>query len=322
MAKTIIGWLGCDSSGKAQNTGVQTCIIDPKLFEDIIFIPKGDVITPTEALSLTSKINSMLVHDNPNKRWYPINDLVGCEDKSSEYTVETAGYGGQFYGNDGKQFFMFAHKSGLTMHKQYRKFHQMQEKYDFISVDRKNKILVGVEKGADFGGFNLENIIVPDWKLSTGAAAMYNVGVALQDSTEWNDSITFIKMPTDLLPTSIRGLKQTAIKVTGTGTFSNSRVATFQVVTPHGNMYSTYKTEILASTGAVIKCYNTATGASLTTSTITGDDVTEQFTITLGATGFPGTAGDEITLKFGPVSDLITATIPGFSECELNIARA
>jgi hypothetical protein len=37
MAKTIIGWLGCDSSGKAQNTGVQTCIIDPKLFEDIIF---------------------------------------------------------------------------------------------------------------------------------------------------------------------------------------------------------------------------------------------------------------------------------------------
>jgi len=320
MAKTIIGQLYCGQS--TSNTGLQNCIIDPKNFEDIIFIPTGTELTPAQVLALTSTTNAALINDTPSLRWYPINDLVGVEDKSTEYTMESAGYGGQFYGQDGKQFFLFQHKSSLTMHRLYRAFHQMQNAYDCLFIDRKNKVIVGVSKGANFGGFNLENIIVPDWKLNTGNAAQYFIGIALQDSTEWNDSINFIKLPSDLLPNSIRGLKQTEIKATGTGTFSSSRIATIQIRTPHGNLYSAYKTQIAATNGAVIKCYNASTGSLIANTTCVADDVLEQFTLTISATNFPSTAGDEIIVKFGPVSDLISGSIPGFSDCELTMQRA
>ena len=322
MAQRIINMFDCNNTNA--NSGMQSCPFDVKEMSGIIAIPAGTKITPTMQLALETTIFDGINNDNPALRWYPIQDMWQVEDKSTESQTETSAFGKINYLADGVPAFDFQHKNGVTMNKIYRKLlHGQEDRFSFVFIDKKNQALIGwSDSENNLYGFTLNSLSVPTWKIPTGTngTAMYMISISLADSTEWNDNISAVKLPLTLQANKIKGLMQVEL-VNATDTFSTG-TATIQVLSATTNLYDVYGAD-LADT-SIWKAYNYATGGQITITTATADTELKGVELALNTSDpdYPASAGGKILVKFGNVTALIAADLPGISEAELVTTRS
>jgi len=309
------------------NTGLNSCYFDPGNIEGAVLIPKDKVFTQTELLVFQATLAAAIANNNIALRIFPIKRFVDMEDKSEDNPEQTFGYGGKTKIRQGKYAWYFMYKNGgLAYHKSLYTFDQMQEAYDVLFVDAKNRILWGVAGGTDntgLGGFDLELIDVKNMKINTGGAtSMYGIGFCMENPNQINELSAFYQFPktVDLLQI-LTGLKNIEVTIQTQNVLGLIRL---QLTTADGaiNLGDTFATEL--ATASLYNMKVQATQAAIDILSVVYDSGNGTFDVQLDVTDpdYVGmAAGDYMDGTIGEVSDLTAALVLGYANTEYSTIK-
>jgi len=120
MSDITINTPNCSVSNTG-NSQIPTCYIDPARTAAIIGIPKGTIINEgsiTSTATLLTYLNTQCALASRALRWWPISNIAGMEDKSTEGDVYTTPYGDVEQVNQGRYVLDFLfRKGGLCYYK-------------------------------------------------------------------------------------------------------------------------------------------------------------------------------------------------------------
>lgn len=297
------------------NTGVGACNFNPKNIVAAILTPKGYQI-PLAAAASSAALLTQLQADAqaPTKaaRIYPISNFVAAADASTGLQKQTFSYGVEAPVRDGINNWTFQFVSGgLSLLSKLRLYNKTTS-YDFLFVDADNNI-IGT-KGKDSTGNKVLQAIpnmyfwAHQWKVNDGSKVTdYQIEFAFLPNYV-NENVGYITAGFDFT-SNILGLQD--LVVSGAG---NATPGTYdlQVVTDAtgfnlGDLYPT----ALASAGLWVAS-NTATGTSITITSVTYSAVTKKFSLVLTTTAPPYPASGTITFNLAAPSVLAAAGISGF----------
>lgn len=309
--------------GTVMNTGAQKCPLKIEQIIGAILVPKGSYLTSAQMLALKTSIETNTQSATESTRWFPIQGFIGVEDKSTNTQTESTQYGGMKIGADGKYFWVFEHDGGLTAHNIYYSFHDKQADYDAYFIDGKvwgKGAIIGNELGDDGNlyPFDLEMILVDNYKIGGQNADKGTIGFQLMDSNDINKNIAFCPFPPEYRPTSVTGLEHTHLAATTQMNLASSTVSvTLQWLGETTNLYDRYSSSI----SSLVKVYNSS-GSQVTTSAITLLPGSKSFTVAMSTSSNPNLtgAGTYLTFKIS-MADLSTASIVGVANCELSVIR-
>lgn len=311
------------------NTGPLQYSFDLSKIEKIMFIPKGRKFTQTEVktlytvLSGSSAVGSVS-YATPELRGYPIGDFIGCENKSTDSTINTTGYGQPTFAKEGTFIWEFEFKKGgLTYHNILKTFQDCQENFDMLIFDYEKNTIVGttpaqnaVASGGQYvlQGISLSMVILPLPKINTGSnTTQHYLQVSLADATEITKRLAVVELPKNQPLRAINGLRNleyiehTCIAAAGT-------VLKTRAVVDGGayDVYDLYGSAIAALSANFSATVDTSSAITATTVAVAVEAATKTIKFTFTFTGGSVAAGDLITIT-PPTIAQMAATIPGFA---------
>jgi hypothetical protein len=150
----------CSTGGS--NTGLIPCEYVPGIIGATILIPKGKTFSPSEQLAISATLKALAKNPNKSKRCYMLGRYTAMADKGTEQVTTTSNYGVINFVRDGKQGGEYTVDSvGLCTWKSFRGFHKASKKYDALSVDVTNNVILGTQKDSGYiGGLSLDSLFV------------------------------------------------------------------------------------------------------------------------------------------------------------------
>ncbi len=310
MSQSLLNQLQCATALK--NTGFGTCVLQPGMIVGAFIVPNGytlseanlaDIATAVAKLTSDAKLDSKL------SRIYPIGNFEEPTPATEKKIMQTFKYGGKAVVREGDIDWSFQFvQGGLCLHSALRSFNS-NGGFSVLFYDS-NNVLYGVRTSANgLMGIPTKVMWTEPWDPNDGSAfAKYMIQFVFLP-TYINDQLGYVQLDSTL--PSVAGLQD--VKLINTSWTESTGVAIMRAVTACGsvNMGAIYGTS-LAVVGAWI-ARNAATGAVITTSTVTYSAVTGLFTVTIDTTDgdFPaGTQG--ILLDFPAVSALVGLSVSGF----------
>lgn len=312
MATSYIGTVVCNVLNG--NTNVPSCSFDITQIDGMMLVPKGYKITQTEIQTLQTVLLAKAWHTTESLRGYPIWKFIGIEDKSSETSINTTGYGGKTFGRKGKFEWIFEYKKGgMNYDIMLSTFENSQDSYDVLLFDSTMNTVIGTTPDTNSSnyvlqGFSLELLYNPLPKLDNEGTKHY-IGIALADTWELMGKMALYTLPPTQRITSIIGLNNLEISYSslfaGGGTSGLVRITTGYYSTGIGSTYSTALATLGTSWTVV-----SSTGTNYAVSGVAYSSSTDLFTLTIAA--LPAT-GTEITV-YTPTVTQMSATIPGYAQ--------
>lgn len=299
--------------GDNSNTGVPSCSWTPSNITGAILVPKGKAYTVADVATLWTTLQADIIADTASQRIYPILPFKAVEDKSTDVQIETDGYGGKSFVRDGDYEWMFEYKNGFCFYQALRSFHTKNQQFDVFFIDEVNNTLWGTENAdGDLTGFSLELLIVPNIKINTGSnATKYFISFGLANPVELNDNTYTVSFPSNQQLMKVSGLLDTVLTATSTINATSGVVtATLTSGCNSVDMAELYPTELAdVSPAPCFQAYNvtTSTAVAITAVAVSGSTIS----ITTDATDH--TAGDDVQIWFGDVSDAIAVGISGYA---------
>lgn len=327
MTTYVNGLIG--NQNTYSNTGPLQYSFDLSKIEKVMLIPKGRKFTQTEVktmytvLSGSSAIGSVS-YATPELRGYPIGDFIGCENKSTESTINTTGYGQPTFAKEGVFMWEFEFKKGgLTYHNMLKSFQDCQENFDMLIFDYEKNTIVGttpaqnaVASGGQYvlQGISLSMVILPLPKINTGSnTTQHYIQFSLADATEITKRLAVVELPKNQPLRAINGLRNleyvehTCIAASGT-------ILKTRAVVDGGayDVYDLYGTAIAALSANFSATVDTSSSITATTVAVALEAATKTIKFTFTFTGGSVAAGDAITITPPSISQM-AATIPGFA---------
>lgn len=308
-----------------QNTGAAPCFFHPKNIEGVILIPKGKTFTDAEIQDFKTTLQDLCKADNIADRIFPIKRFEGLEDKSTDTKYEDTPYGGKRKASDGRYAWYFTiTDGGMAMFKALKSFDQKQGSFDPLFIDRVNNVIWGATNADDlYGGFDLELIDVPNFKINDGSkSTTYQIGFCMEDTTQVNLNNAVVKFPDDVnILKELNGLKNLEVSIHTAMT--SGGLIKLKLTTGDGavDLYEILSTEL--ATSSLYTATNKATGAAITVTSVTAAAATKTFNVQLNAadSDYPAPAGAMIDFAIGEVSDLETADVVGYGNTSFSAAR-
>ena len=323
MAQIQMNVLDCGTS--VLNTGLPTCYFDPKNIYGAVHIPKGKTWTQTELLTFKTVLQDAIAEDSIADRIFPIKTFEDMEDKSSESVMEDTKYGGKRKVRDGKYSWYFTYTNGGTeLNRSLKTFDNQQEAFDVLFIDNVNNGLIGVsagDYGTEFGGFNLELLDVPNFKINDGSASTkYQIGYSLQDSDEVNNSISIVQFePTYNILKNLNGLKNIKMVV---HTAMATGLIKFKLMSGGVDLADYFSTEL--ADVALYTSYNNVTGLPIVNASMTYVAATKTFNLLLtvaDANYIAAGSGGLINIELGDVTALVAAGVVGYGNSVITVPR-
>jgi hypothetical protein len=324
---TYTNIIACNTANS--NTGIPQCSFDFGTIEKFMLIPKGTKFTQTHVQTLFSVLNGSSVAgsaQNPTEslRGYPIGKFINIEDKSTETTTTSTGYGSMILGKKGKFYFEWEYKNGgMNYDVMLTTFEGHQDSYDVLLFDKTANAVIGTTPddntlGNVLQGLSLDLIICPLPKLSADGVTTHKIGLIFSDANELMQSMAYYVLPTSQKVNNIVGLRNLEFKLHTAGSAATG-IVRFRVTTDGGavDLGDTYGASLVAiaasnwvvtnnSANTVIASSNTAFSYSTTTKILT---------LTISTT-IP-TSGQEITINSPSVTALGTGGVSGFGNTSL-----
>ena len=299
--------------GDNQNTGVPSCSWSPSNITGAILVPKNKSYTVADVATLWATLQSDLKVDNAANRIYPILPFKAIDDQSTDIQIETDGYGGKSFVRDGDYDWVFEYKNGFCYYQALRSFHTKNHSFDVLFIDEVNNTLWGTENAdGDLSGFSLELLLVPNIKINTGSnATKYFVRFALANPAELNDNTYTVSFPNNQQLMKLSGLLDTFITATSTIN-ATSGLVTVTLTSGCGSvdMAELYPTELAdISPAPTFQAFNVTQNSVVA---ITGVSVAGS-TISITTDATDHTAGDDVQIWFGEVSDAEAVSITGYA---------
>jgi hypothetical protein len=310
------------------NTGPLQYSFDLSKIEKVYLIPKGLKFTQSDVKSLYTKLTGTSAigsvgYSVAEQRGYPIGDFIGCENKSSEATTTTTGYGATTFAKEGKFVWEFEwKKGGFNYHKMLKTFQNAQEAFDLLIFDIEKNTIVGTTPyltGSSatnyvLAGISLELILLPLPKINTGSnTTQHYIQFSLADSTELTRRMAVVELPQSQPLNAIKGYRNLEFVE-----HTNTTAGTYKArITTDGGAYdlATLYGTALAALTANFSAYNETTG---TTPTVTVTYAAATGTINFALTVSVPSSGDIVTITPPTISQL-SATIPGFASAPFTI---
>lgn len=317
MQKTQFDIMNCLNTVK--NVGVVDCAFDPSNIEGNFLWKRGTVASESDALTYDSYFEGLLKNDNPGLRAHFIKGFEGCEDKNTEGVYTESPYGIRRKVRNGKYGWRWEYKNGgLGMHTKLSTFDNKQGLFDVLLVDPVNNGFWGCKSGTGLKGFKLALIDVPNMSLNNGQeTSKYYWEIMLDDEKEINLTPRFLKLPDDVnvmdfIDSLIDTEMTVATAMDATGLVSLKFTAGNGAV----NLADDYNGTLDEPT--LYTATVSGSGAALDIDSVAYNAATGCIDVQLDATDpdFPAT-GAFIKIAFGPVSDIETNGMPGYSEASV-----
>lgn len=313
---TYTNIISCNTANS--NTGIPQCSFDFGTIEKFMLIPKGTKFTQTHVQTLFSVLNGSSVAGSAQNateslRGYPIGKFINIEDKSTETTTTSTGYGSMILGKKGKFHFEWEYKNGgMNYDIMLTTFEGAQDTYDVLLFDKTANAVIGTTPDANASsyvlqGLSLDLIICPLPKLSADGVTTHKIGLIFSDANELMQSMAYYVLPTSQKVNNIVGLRNLELNIhtSFTGTTGKIRITTDGGAV---DLYDTYGST-LAGLNANWAVVNNNTGATLTITSITATAATKTLNFVMSASI---TAGQEITITTPTAAQLLAGSMPGF----------
>ena len=325
MAQQKMRIINC--GGNVNNTGASSCYFDPKNFTGAIHVPSGTTFTATQMLTMKTALAAAIANDNINKRIFPVKVFEGMEDKSTDAVTENTKYGGMRKVRNGKYAWYYEYvNGGYALHSKLKSFDNKQDAFDVIFIDSVNNGLVGIAKGTnntEFGGFPLELLDVPNFKLNDGSTSTkYTIGYCMEDTEEVNTNMVILQFEKSWkVLRNITALKDLEINIQT----AMSALGLVKLSLTEGggaiDLADTYSTEL--ATAGLYSAFNYATQLAIAVTSVTYVPATKTFEVLLDNTdpNYPAVVGALITIKIGTVTALVAAGVIGYGNSEITTPR-
>ena len=313
----LLNELSCLKIGSG-NTGSAKCGYVPGLVYQLLFVPKGTLITQTQQASIKSTIDGKLKENNASLRWYIVGEFEGAELKNTEDTTSTTSYGQLKFGRQGLYGFKFEYTNGgLPLHQNVYKLLNLQhDAFDVLLLDKDNEVIFGTMKGTSLKGFSLNYLKIPNVTFATGESSTtkFHIEIQMQDSSEINLQGGIVGLGTGESISDFKSLVQLWLQPIAPVTAGLVKIRPMAGQT---NLFETYPTEFVAS---LFSAANTATGAAVTISSVTPNASSKTYDVQMLITDpdYP-TVGSSVTVNVGGVTALGVAGIQNISEASVNI---
>ena len=313
---TYTNIISCNTANS--NTGIPQCSFDFGTIEKFMLIPKGTKFTQTHVQTLFSVLNGSSVagsaqYSPESGRGYPIGKFINIEDKSTETTTTSTGYGSMILGKKGKFHFEWEYKNGgMNYDIMLTTFEGAQDTYDVLLFDKTANAVIGTTPDANASsyvlqGLSLDLIICPLPKLSADGVTTHKIALIFSDANELMQSMAYYVLPTSQKVNNIVGLRNLELNIhtSFTGTTGKIRITTDGGAV---DLYDTYGST-LAGLNANWAVVNNNTGATLTITSITATAATKTLNFVMSTSI---TAGQEITITTPTAAQLSAGSMPGF----------
>ena len=311
------GQIGIDCVTVTAATGIGVCPYNPKNIGGVIFVPAGTVITPTQVTAMQATLTAAIANNTPALRWLPVGRFEDVEPLGTDAVTTESGYGDEKYVRNGKYKWKFMYSNGaLDLHSELSKLNGRQDAYDVILIDHNNNALILTASGqANCKGLSMGTLYAPNIVTNTGGAdTVYSLVVGLDDSTQLNENWRVISMPRTIpIIDTFLGLRPTRLEVV-TELVGSTKTVVIRVWSGSQNLYDYYATEL--ATAAAWNIVRNATGISTVASAVTAVPATKSFSV-VSTTMATTSAGDECTVKLGPVSALTSAGVLRHANSEI-----
>lgn len=309
-------WEILDCSTSSANTGFGKCSMDFGQLNYELAIPKGETVSAAQLADFENTVRDKTSDPDPAKRWYLLGPFPIFEQQNTDAQSQTAPNGLirmtsiGFFGWDLQMW-----DGGFCANKTLMKFHQSQDRFDFLNIHGSNVVAGVMTKDATgaaaMKGVSMMQVFVPNWSMTDGGSTgtVYKIQFKVGDSKQLRENYTAMKFDFDIAAaaTNVIDVTLNAIPV------ANAPTGDFDVmaVTSCGpeNMAALYPTE-LAATG-MWKAYNSKTGVAIdiTSVTLTGN----RFRVLLSSadTDIPA-AGEYVTIGWADMDALSTGGVIGF----------
>lgn len=321
---------GLDCGSTRKNTGKKGCDFNLSYIIGMVLVPKDWSYSPsfgddeaTIKAALQTNLVAALHDDDAADLAQFIGPFVNGEDKMKAPGVQTLGYGGQRYTDNGKYIFDFLFdKGGYDYFKKVQSYKGAQADYKTLFIDN-NRVIAGTNNytgGLVVGmkGFELEDVYVHPFKPGTPTTvAEYRVSITLADVTEMTEDMNAVKMDTDILD----HLEEAAIVEVNITAGASTGTRTFPYILEAGDGTVNLALTLGAAIDTTcVQAYNKGTGTAITVSSITPSTLTGKYTVVF-ASGGGYSASQIAVLEFTAPSDLFAATGGYYSsnKCEVTM---
>lgn len=303
------------------NTGPMKNFLQPGPTVGLILIPKGKTFTSAETDSFASTLTALINNNTDSLRAFPIQNLVGVEDKSTNATVNTTGYGNMQYVKPGQFAFNYEWDlGGLNFQNVLQNYNNAQDSFDVLLLDSTNNVVIGTKYGTyGFKGLTLSQLWceLPKWNDGSNPTRYY-LGLALADSSQLTSRLAYIKLDTATYPvTDFVGLKNLEFSTYQTIT---SGVAKMKLTTDFGatDLYSLYAAALTTLTASW--SFADLAGNSITCS-VSNEAATRTQVLTFSGTNYTNLASGGTIVCNTPTISAMAATIPGFANASFNLVK-
>jgi hypothetical protein len=279
-----------------------------------MLIPKNTQYTQTQIQTLYATLQAAAYNSTESSRGYPIGIFNNIEDKSSETTINTTGFGGSIMGKKGKFHFVWQYSNGgMNYDVMLNTFEDAQDSYDVLLFDKTTNAVIGTKPAENTSsyvlkGLSLDLIYCPLPKLSADGTTIHSIGLCLADSWELMRDMAYYVLPSSQKVNSIVGLRNLELTVhtSFTGTTGKIRITT------DGGAIDLYDLEADDLDALTWTAFNHTTGAAHTVTSVTATPATKTLNFVMATM----TAGHIITI-YSPTVTAMTSTVPGFANGEV-----
>jgi hypothetical protein len=281
------------------NTGFDDCFLEPGKIAGAIQVTRSFEIAEGDIEGLQAFLETKL-HAAIGERIFPYHDFNDVTDNTEEPTINTTGYGAKIYVRDGFYDFTFRFiLGGVQAHQEYAK-NAGSNKY-FLFYDD-NGILYGYKSGGKLKGIPVDQFIVPNWRLPTGAeGAVYNLRFIINPKYMNKGNLGFLKVE-DFNLFDLQGLQDVTLTLINIA----SNVATVGAVSTISNveLHDAYASNLADPDAWTATDEN---GDNVAITSVTDNAAADGWDVTFNSAAF--NAADKVYLKLAAPATLTAAPI-------------
>jgi hypothetical protein len=310
---TILNLANCNP---VSNTGDISCYLEPDIATGLIFIPKGTVIPAADlatSAAFQTYLQARLVDNNVATRWYKAFQIGMFKDNTAANKYEN---------QDEQQVltlkppyfweYRFIGNANKCLHNiKMMGFHLKQSLFDLLIWDKNNVIWCtqGYDSLGNLSakGFNMNQLIVNDWKQKTTSTAnQYVINIQMADNSELNEDFFAVNCDFDIK--SLQGIVDAVLYCTS----PSAGTINIQALTNcNGQSLGALYGSELGLTAFTF--YDNTTAAALTPHTVTYNAALDVYVVSFSS---GVTTGDNVTATmatpgviYGLVSNYITTPV-------------
>lgn len=316
------------STSGYMNTATPTKSFDFSKCLSFMFIPKGKKLTKAECLTMYTTLNALAQNNTESLRGYPIQDMLGIENKSDDVTINSASnFGGKALGAPGSIHYLWKYtKGGMNREALLATFVDRQDEFDVILFDEVKQTVVmtkSTSSSYEAQGFSLDLIYQGVPKISDGSAdTEHYLGLCFSDIMEFRN-IAYYPLPKSAAsPQSTKDIKglnnlelyeEVALAGTTTGTVKIAISTAFRAI----DLYTTYGAALAALTWTASQ---DAGGTAISTA-VAVDATTGTLLFTFSGSGWTGLATGATMTLYSPSVSAMAATVPLFGNASIQFTK-